>query len=309
MNDYLVLVLGVVCAAVGGEVFIRGAVGVARSIRVSPGIIGVTVAAFATSSPELAVGIRASLAGAPQVSLGDVLGSNVVNVALILALALCVSGITAPRRSIKRDFPVAILVPIAIGLLALDGRLSRGDGLLLLGGFLAWLVATVVEALKQRGSGAGDLSWRQMGWAIILCVIGLAFLIEAGHFVVAGARGIARSYGIGEFIIGATVVAAGTSMPELATAIIAKLRGHDEVGLGAILGSNIFNGLFIVAVVAILCPIPVDGRDVVVALVFGLLAVVGTFPTGSGFLGRRRGVLLLVLYGLYLAAILYKQLV
>jgi cation:H+ antiporter len=308
MNNYFVLVLGVVCAGIGGEAFIRGAVGVARSIRVSPGIIGVTVAAFATSSPELAVGVRASLAGAPQVSLGDVLGSNVVNVALILALALCVSGIVTPRQSVKRDFPVAILVPIAIGLLALDGWLSRWDGFLLLGGFVAWFVATVAEARRQRGSGAEGLSWRQMGLALMLCAVGLAFLIQAGQFVVAGARGIARSYGIGEFVIGATVVAAGTSMPELATAIIAKLRGHDEVGLGTILGSNIFNGLLIVAVVAILCPIRVDGRDVVVSLVFGLLAVVCTFPMGSGFLGRRRGVLLLVLYGFYLAAILQGQL-
>jgi cation:H+ antiporter len=309
MNHYFVLVLGVVCAGVGGEAFIRGAVGVAHSIRVSPGIIAVTVAAFATSSPELAVGVRASLAGAPQVSLGDVLGSNVVNVALILALALCVSGIATPRQSIKRDFPVAIIAPIAIGVLALDGRLSRWDGLLLLAGFIAWLTATIVEARKQRAAGAGTLSWRQVGLAIVLCAVGLAFLIQAGHFVVAGARGIARSYGIGEFIIGATVVAAGTSMPELATAVIAKLRGYDEVGLGTILGSNIFNGLLIVAVVAILCPIVVDGRQVAVALVFGLLAVVFTFPMGSGFLGRRRGILLLVLYGFYLAAILRTQLV
>jgi cation:H+ antiporter len=309
MNNYFALFLGVGCAGVGGEAFIRGAVGVARSLRVSPGIVGATVAAFATSSPELAVGVRASLAGAPQVSLGDVLGSNVVNVALILALALCVSGIAAPRESIKRDFPVALLIPVAIGLLALDGWLSRWDGLVLLGGFVAWLVATAAEARRQRGSGAGGLSWRQIGWALLLCALGLAFLIEAGHFVVAGARGIARSYGVGEFVIGATIVAAGTSMPELATAIVAKLRGHDEVGLGAILGSNIFNGLFIIAVVAILCPISVDGRDVGVALVFGLLAVVFTFPTGSGFLGRRRGVLLLVLYGFYLAAILYRGLI
>ena len=150
MNDYLALTLGVVCAGVGGEAFVRGAVGIARSTRVSPAIIGATVAAFATSSPELAVGVRASLAGAPQISLGDVLGSNVVNVALILALVLCISSIVTPRHSLKRDFPVAILVPIAIGLLSLDGWLSRLDGVLLLGGFTSWFIATVREARKQR---------------------------------------------------------------------------------------------------------------------------------------------------------------
>ena len=198
MNDYLALTLGVVCAGVGGEAFIRGAVGIARSTRVSPAIIGATVAAFATSSPELAVGVRASLAGAPQISLGDVLGSNVVNVALILALALCISGIVTPRQSIKRDFPVAILVPIAIGLLSLDGWLSRLDGFLLFSGFTAWLIATVGDARKQRSSGEGGTPRRPMGLAIILCVVGLAFLIEAGHLVVTGAKGIARSYGVGE---------------------------------------------------------------------------------------------------------------
>jgi len=307
MHDYLALTLGVVCAGVGGEAFIRGAVGIARSTRVSPAIIGATVAAFATSSPELAVGVRASLAGAPQISLGDVLGSNVVNVALILALALCISGIVTPRQSIKRDFPVAILVPIAIGLLSLDGWLSRLDGLLLFGGFAGWLIATVVDARQQRSSAEGGTPRRPIGLAIVLCAVGLAFLIGAGHFVVAGARGIARSYGVGEFVIGATVVAVGTSMPELATTIVAKLRGHDEVGLGTILGSNIFNGLLIVAVVAMICPIRIDWREVAVALVCGLLAVAFTFPVGSGLIRRRRGVLLLVLYGLYLAIILQKQ--
>lgn len=307
MNDYSALILGVVCAGVGGEAFIRGAVAIARSTRVSPAIIGATVAAFATSSPELAVGVRASLAGAPQISLGDVLGSNVVNVALILALALCISGIVTPRQSIKRDFPVAIIAPIALGLLSLDGRLSRLDGFLLFGGFTGWLIATVAVARKQRRSTEADPTRQRIGLAIVLCVAGLAFLIGAGHFVVAGARGIARSYGVGEFVIGATVVAVGTSIPELATTIIAKLRGHDEVGLGTILGSNIFNGLLIVAVVAMICPISIDWREVVVALVCGLLAVAFTFPAGSGRIGRRRGVLLLVLYGIYLAIILQKQ--
>jgi cation:H+ antiporter len=307
MNDYLALLLGVVCAGVGGEAFIRGAVGIARSTRVSPAIIGATVAAFATSSPELAVGVRASLAGAPQISLGDVLGSNVVNVALILALALCISGIVTSRQSIKRDFPVAIIVPIAIGLLALDGWLSRLDGFLLFSGFTGWLIATVGEARKQRRSGEGRTPRWQIGLAIILCAVGLAFLIEAGQLVVTGAKGIARSYGVGEFVIGATVVAVGTSMPELATTIIAKLRGHDEVGLGTILGSNIFNGLLIVAVVAMICPISIDWREVAVALVFGLLAVACTFPIGSGFIGRGRGVLLLILYAVYLGAVLHRS--
>lgn len=306
-NDYAALVSGVVCAGIGGELFVRGAVGLAHWARVSPGIIAATVAAFATSSPELAVSVSSAMAGRPQIALGDALGSNVVNIALILALALLVSGIRSPRDTVKRDFPVALIVPVITGVLFLDGVLSRIDGLLLLGMFLSWLVAAIIEARKQR-SAAGRVLGEHRGWlALALCIVGLAFLGAAGHLIVTGAKGIAISFGVDEFVIGATIVAVGTSVPELATTVIAKLRGHDEVALGTILGSNIFNGLFIVAVAAVIFPITVDWREVAVALVFGLLAVVFTYPTRRGFLERRRGVLLLILYGVYLTAVTYPK--
>lgn len=306
MNDYVALLLGVVCAGLGGELFVRGAVGLAHWARIAPGIIGATVAAFATSSPELSVSINAALAGKPQIALGDALGSNVVNVALILGLALVISGIQSPRDSVKRDFPVALLIPIITGVLFLDGELSRFDGILMLSMFLAWLVAAVIEARKQR-SAAEEVLGEHRRWLVVLsCVAGLIFLVVAGHLIVAGARGIAISFGIDEFIIGATVVAVGTSVPELATTVMAKLRGHDEVGLGTILGSNIFNGIFIVAVAAIIHPITVAWHEVAIALVFGFVALVFTYPTRTGFIERRRGILLLVLYAVYLAAIVQR---
>jgi cation:H+ antiporter len=307
MNDYVTLILGVVCAGIGGELFVRGAVGLAHWARVTPGIIGATVAAFATSSPELSVSINAALAGKPQIALGDALGSNVVNVALILGLALVISGIQSTRDSVRRDFPVALLIPIITGVLFLDGELSRFDGMLMLGMFIAWLVAAMIEARKQR-SAADQVLGAHRGWRVALaCVAGLAFLVAAGNLIVAGARGIALSFGIDEFIIGATIVAVGTSVPELATTIIARFRGHDEVGLGTILGSNIFNGIFIVAIAAFIHPITVAWREVAIALVFGFVALVFAYPTRAGFIERRRGVLLLVLYAVYLATLLQRQ--
>src|SRR3972149_7934015 len=220
MNNYLALTVGVFCAGIGGELFVRGVVGIARWARVSAGIVGTTVAAFATSSPELSVAITAAMAGKPQISLGDALGSNVVNVALVLAITLLISGIQCPRDSIKRDFPVALVTPVVIGVLAFDGVLSRADGLLLLGMFIAWAVAVTVEARKQR-SAAGEILGERRKWlAIILCLAGMVFLIVAGRFIVTGAKGIATSFGIGEFVIGATVVAIGTSVPELATTVV-----------------------------------------------------------------------------------------
>ena len=285
----------------------RGAVGLARWARISPGIIGATVAAFATSSPELSVSISSALVENPEVALGDALGSNVVNVALILGIVLAISGVQSPRDSVKRDFPVALLVPILTGVLFLDGGLSRFDGFVMLGLFLAWLVATVIEARKQQNATPEYLGEHRRGLVVLLGATGLILLVIAGSLIVAGARGISLALGIDEFVIGATIVAVGTSTPELATTIVAKIRGHDELGLGTILGSNIFNGIFVVALAAVIHPITVAWRDVAIALVFGLAALALSYPARNGFIGRRRGALLLVLYAMYLVVILLRQ--
>lgn len=295
MNNYLALTLGILSAGIGGELFVRGLVGLARWARVSAAIIGVTFAAFATSGPELSVAVTAAMAGNPQISLGDALGSNVVNVSLILAIALLIPGIQCPRDSVKRDFPVALITPGVIGVLALDGLLSRLDGLMLLAMFFAWAAAVIVEARKQRN--ALEISEERRWWlAIILCCAGLVFLIVAGRLVVLGAKGIATSFGIGNFIIGTTIVAIGTSMPELATAVVSRIRGHDEVAMGAILGSNIFNGLFIVAIAAIISPISIDWLPVSTTLALGIVSMALIWPMRNGHIPRGRGALLIALY-------------
>lgn len=306
MSDYFFLIVGIACAGFGGELFVRGSVGLAHSLRIPPGIVGATVAAFATSSPELSVSVSSALSRVPQIALGDALGSNVVNVALILALALAISSIRCPRDSIKRDYSVALLIPVITGVLILDGELSRVDGAILIGVFIAWLTAAIIEARRQRSAAEKVLGQHKLGRAIIECLVGLALLVTAGYAIVTGARGIAVALGIDEFVIGATVVAVGTSVPELATTIIAKMRGHDEVGLGTVLGSNIFNGVFIIGVAALIHPITVEWRGVTIALIFGLLAVVCTLPIRGGLIERRRGFLLLVLYGVYLGVILQR---
>jgi cation:H+ antiporter len=303
MTPWLALLIGVACAGVGGELFVRGAVGLATWARVSAGIIGATVAAFATSSPELSVAIGSSVAGQPEISLGDAVGSNVVNVGLILGLALCISGIQAPRPSVRRDFPVALLAPVILGVLSLDGMISRVDGILLLTLFVGWLITVAIAARRERSASGKILGAPNIGRALLAIVVGLGFLVGSGHFIVTGARGIAVAFGIPEFIIGATVVAVGTSMPELATSIISKLRGHDEIGLGTILGSNIFNGFFIVGVAAVICPIRVEIRPVATALILGLATTALTFPPNGGFIERRRGVMLVALYAIYVVAV------
>jgi len=275
-------------------------------MRIAPGIIGATVAAFATSSPELSVAISSGLAGVPQIALGDSLGSNVVNIALILGVALAISGIRSPRDTLKRDFPVALLTPVVTGILLLDGVLSRVDGCILLAAFCGWLTAAVVEAKRQRSAAPAVLSGTNHWATASACGFGLALLVAAGTLIVSGAHGIAEAFGISEFVIGATVVAIGTSVPELATTIIAKLRGHEEVGLGTVLGSNIFNGLCVVGLVAVIHPVTVGWRTVFVALTIGLVAIACSFPRSSGLIERRRGILLLFLYGMYLFVVLQR---
>lgn len=306
MNDYAALILGLACAGFGGELFVSGVVSLAHRLRIAPSIVGATVAAFATSSPELSVSISAALREHPKIALGDAFGSNVVNVALILGLTLILSGIRQTHEASQRDFPMALAAPALAAALLFDGLLSRLDSLLLLALFSAWLAATVRAAWHQRHAAiGGSHDATPTSWGIAASgVLGLLALFAAGVLIVQGARGIALSLGLDEFTVAASIVAVGTSVPELATAIVAKWRGHDAVSLGALLGSNIFNGLFIIAVSALIHPITAVWEDVALALAFGVAAVLAAHPGHTGYLGRGRGALLLLLYAGYLASLL-----
>lgn len=303
VNDYLIFLAGVACAAGGGEFFVRGVVGIANWLRVPPGIVGATLAAFATSSPELAVAVSSAMAGTPEIALGDSLGSNVVNVALILGLALCFSAIRTPRDGLRRDFPTALLVPMLTAVLARDGNISQLDAALLLALFTAWLTVVTVDARRQRSAAGAVIGEKSHAIALWESIGGMVLLILAGRFIVTGATGIAQELGVDPFIIGALVVAIGTSVPELATTLIATLRGHQEVGLGTILGSNIFNGLFIIGVAGSITAISVSWNEIFITLALGVVAVAITWPRRDGSIPRQRGPFLLALYLVYIVAL------
>jgi cation:H+ antiporter len=270
---------------------------------VPAGVIGATVAAFATSTPEVSVAIGAALAGKPEIALGDGLGSNVVNVALVLGLALLIGPIVAPRESTRRDVPFALLIPLATVVIALDGSVSRIDGAILIGIFSTWLVLTTVGAWRERSAAVEVLAERSHLRSLFELLVGLAFLIAAGRLIVFGAQGVGEELGLGQFVIGATFVAVGTSTPELATTLIARVRGHSEIGLGTIVGSNIYNGGFVIALAALIHPIDVGFREVGVAIAFGLV-LVALLLHARGLLGRRLGVTFLALYVAYVAVLI-----
>lgn len=301
MMLYLLQIFGgLVLAGVGGEIFLKGAIGISHWLRIPSAIIGLTIAAFATSSPELSVGVMSALAKTPELSLGDVLGSNVVNLALILGIAAVISPTPIGQAGVRRDIPFALAQPILLALLSYDGQISAFDGVILLGSFLFWLWLVVQEARAHREQ-ATPLEPTQIGRTrnTLLLIIGLGMLLGAGKLIVLGAEGIGVSLGLSPLFIGATMVAFGTSVPELATTVISKLRGHADIGLGTVLGSNIFNGLFIVAVASIINPITVSWRPVLVGVGFGLLATLAVIPYRGNILGRNRGVMLLSIYVAY----------
>lgn len=299
-ESILQLLAGVVLAWFGGELFVKGGVGLAAWARWPTAVIGVTVAAFGTSSPELLVAVDASLAGVPQISLGDVLGSNVVNVSLVLALVLSHSGMKAEDGGVRRDWLVSLLSPALIYVLLMDGWFSRLDALILLACFGVWMLVVVRHARAHAASRPAPVEKVPMFRMVFCILLGLGMLIVAAQFVVHGGRGVALALGWSPFIVGAVVVALATSTPELATTLISRMRGHHDVGLGNILGSNIFNVLFIAAVAALIRPYPVKLPELLPSLLFGVVTTLLIMPGRGGHIGHWRGRLLLVIYAFYL---------
>jgi cation:H+ antiporter len=307
MHPSIELLLGILCAFFGGELFLRGVVGISEWLRVPKSVTAATLAAFATSSPEVSVAVTAALEGNPTIALGDALGSNIVNVALILGLVLCIGPLRFEWKTTRREFLVALFVPFLILFALLDGTFARWEAGLCLATFVGWLIFVVRDALHQRSMVVATMTTKQGLLAIVLGLAGLGVLVLAGHLIVSGASGIGQLLQMDPFLIGATMVAFGTSAPELATALVSKLRGHDEVGVGTILGSNIFNCLLIVGTTAMIRPFQQELRLILSSLVIGVVSVVMLTPLRQEKLGRGRGVVLLLLYALSIAVAVLTQ--
>jgi len=301
MLDLLVFAVGCLCAAIGGELFVHGLVGIANLGRIPKGVVAATIGAFATSSPELIVGITSALDGVPEISFGDVAGSSIVNIALILAIPTLMFGLRVTRESTVRDLPFALGIFPILGIAAIDGRISYEDALLLFLVFVIWLGLVVLWALRNRAPEAAEGVGSRV-FIYATATVGLLTLFLAGQLIVTGATGMASAAGLPAFFVGATIVALGTSVPELATVLVASLRGHQEVGVQTILGSNIFNCLFIVPVAAVIHPIGVGGDALWLTLGVGFFVTLLTVPVLSFQLGQWRGWALLTIYALFIAA-------
>lgn len=304
--NILVVLAAVFLAAAGGEAFLRGVLGFASWLRLPKMLVATTLAAFATSSPELTVSTLAAMSGKPEIGLGDALGSNVTNIALILGIALLFGALPARLEEIKRDMILALAAPILTLILLSDGILSRADGLLLLTLFVFWMTLMIRQGIRHRKTASADATTCKPIHAWLFALVGLACLILAGKLFVSGASGIAGTLGLPPYAIGATIVAIGTSLPELVTTLLSRWRGHDDIGLGTVLGSNLFNGLAIAGVASTIHPIQVPFLDVAVALGFGLLTILLIMPRHGG-ISRLRGFILLSGYAAYVTMTLVPQ--
>jgi len=274
--DLLLLVLGLALLIGGGEALVRGASALAFHFGVSPLVVGLTVVAFGTSAPELAVNVVAALRGNGDLSFGNIIGSNIANIGLVIGLTAMLRPVSIPLPIITREIPMmtlAAVVGIALGFDAALGQgraagpdgFDRGDGAVLLLFFCVFLYYTVSEALGQRATiDKHELPGRTgLGTAVLLTAIGFLGLIGGGRLTVDAATGLARALGMSEALIGMTIVAVGTSLPELVTSIVSVLRGQSDLAVGNVVGSNIFNLLFVLGVTSGIAevPVPAGGHE------------------------------------------------
>lgn len=298
----------------GGEALVRGAAALGLRLGLAPVVTGLTIVAFGTSAPELAVSLRAALNQVEGLSLGNVVGSNICNIALVLGLIAVIRPPRIESRIVKQDVPVMIACSLALVVFLLDGQVSRTEGLVMVTGLIAYVLLTLrrarvspagidrefVEALPAPAASV----WR----ALILMGAGLALVIAGGELFVRGAAGVAVAAGVPPAIVGLTIVAVGTSLPEIATSMVASLRGYGDMAAGNLVGSNIFNILGILGLTATVTPVSrgaVSFTDLLLMVAVGLVVV--PFMVSRSRVGPWEGSALLLIYAGYLAW-LVKQL-
>jgi cation:H+ antiporter len=295
----------------GGEFLLRGAAGLATRLGISQLAIGLTVVAFGTSAPEMVVSLDAAMAGANDISVGNVVGSNIANIALILGLAAMLKPATVEAKIVRIDAPIMIVVSLAlVGALA-DGTVSRREGAILALSLLGYLVFTFWEARRESRAVREELATAAPEppsgplTGTLLAVSGLALLVGGGHLLVDSAITLATLFGISQAVIGLTIVAVGTSLPELATSVIASLRGQGDIAAGNVVGSNIFNILGIMGLTALVHPLASGGiTRVDLATMVGLAAIVTVLLSAQRCIGRAAGGFLLAAYAGYTAWLL-----
>lgn len=305
--EYLLLLLGFVLLIKGADFFVDGSSSVAKLLKVPSIIIGLTVVAFGTSMPEASVSITAALQGQNGLAISNVLGSNMFNLLVVLGASALMQPVVANKNVINKEFPFSIAITALLAILCTKFQfggtyeLGRIGGIVLLVLFVAFVTGQVMGALKARQEDEGEEVETLPVWKCIIFIIGgIAGIVYGGDLVVDAATVIAENFGFSQTFIGLTIVAMGTSLPELVTSVVAAKKGENDLALGNVVGSNIFNVLLILGSSAAICPIAVEAVAVVDMLILIEFSILGYFLAKSKYeLSKKEGVLFLVLYAIY----------
>ncbi|ERN51537.1 calcium/sodium antiporter [Alkalihalophilus marmarensis] len=317
--SYVLLLIGFMLLIKGADFFVHGASSMARALHVSPLLIGLTIVAFGTSSPEATVSIVAALQENAGVAIGNVVGSNIFNITFVVGIAAFITPLKVESETIRKEIPFTLLASISLLILISDVTLqtvsqnliTRSDGLIFLLFFAIFLYYIFEVARNSREKGKQDnteskiVSWKKN---IVLTIGGLAAIIFGGDLVVNNATTIAYSFGMSETLVGLTIVAIGTSLPELITSITAALKKESEIALGNIVGSNIFNILFVLGAASVISPLAVESKiyiDVILMIV--LTGVLLVFSRTNFKIGKIEGIVLVLAYVLYMTYIFIRN--
>jgi cation:H+ antiporter len=315
--DIFFVISGLAILLIAGEATLRGAIGLARSLNVSPAVIGMTVVGLGTSLPELVVCIDATIAGKPDFAVGNVIGSNISNTLLILGAAAVILPLACDPRAVRRDGTMMVVAIAIACILGVTGETAAWQGLLMLlalAGFMAWSYvmdrrhrspATELHEREAEGIPVAEIGGARI---LIYVVAGLAGLTGGATLLVDGAEGIARSAGVPDYIIGLTILAIGTSLPELVASIVAALRGHGDVAIANVLGSNMINVLGILGATSLITTLPFapEIRTIDIWVMAGSTVVLIPILITGWRIARSEGLLLLAGYAGYIASIAYR---
>ncbi|CAM2949042.1 cation:H+ antiporter [Salinicoccus roseus] len=317
--EYILLVIGFVLLIKGADYFVEGASNIAVKLNVSPLLVGLTIVALGTSSPEATVAILAALEGSPGVVLGNVIGSNIVNITVVIGLTALIAPLTVQSETVRKEIPFAMLAAIVLMILMADVALqgaganiiNRGDGIIILLFFSVFLYYVFEMAMKNRSSTVEKVdvdtgeSWLKN---ILFTIGGLIAIIIGGEMVVSSATEIALSLGMSEALVGLTIVAIGTSLPEIMTSVTAALKGKGDMAIGNVVGSNIFNIFFVTGTASTVAPIAAESKLFFDGWVMvGLTVLLLIFSRTHFKIGRREGAVLLLAYITYLVYIIIRN--
>lgn len=301
--DIILILGGFVALLIGGESLVKGAVATAQRLRIPPMVIGLTLVGFGTSAPELLTSIQAALDGAPGIAVGNVVGSNIANILLIVGVSALIAPIAVGKRGFRQDMGFMIGATVLFMAIAATGQLGRTSALALLFGLTLFLILS----LRRTDADAPEIDTPNLSVPIALLYFagGLLITLLGARFLVKGAIGLAEEMGVSQAVIGLTIVAVGTSLPELVTSVLAARRGHSDVALGNIVGSNIFNIFGILGATAMVKPIPIPAEIVAYdnwIMLGASLVLIGACVT-HWRISRREGAVMLGLYGAYIVSL------